>query len=91
MIEDAINTIDQKERFQKYYAIQEKIVELSPTLWLNEIPVKQAYRSDYVVFPAAEAVKQGKPTNPVTGYEFYYRDFKVFPEKAQRPYTSFKP
>jgi hypothetical protein len=29
--------------------------------------------------------------NPVMGYNFYYRDFKVTPEKAQPPYTPFKP
>jgi peptide/nickel transport system substrate-binding protein len=91
MIEDAITTIDQKERFQKYYVIQEKIAELSPTLWILEQAVKQAHRSDYVVFPAAEALKQGKLCNPVMGYNFYYRDFKVTPEKAQPPYTPFKP
>ena len=91
MIEDAIATIDQKERFQKYYVIQEKIEELCPTIWILEQASKHAYRSDYVVFPAAEAVKQGKPNNPVKGYNFYFRDFKVFPEKAQPPYTPFKP
>lgn len=91
MIEDAIASIDPKERFQKYYAVQEKIVELSPTLWLLEQAVKQAYRSDYIVFPAEEDVKRGKLCNPVMGYNFYYRDFKVFPEKAQKPYTPFKP
>jgi peptide/nickel transport system substrate-binding protein len=91
MIEAAIATIDQKERFQKYYTVQEKITELCPTLWILEQAVKQAYRSDYVVFPAAEAIKEGKQVNPVMGYNFYYRDFKVFPEKAQQPYTPFTP
>ncbi|GAJ08194.1 unnamed protein product, partial [marine sediment metagenome] len=91
MIEDAIASIDQKERFQKYYVVQEKIVELSPTLWLLEQAVKQAYRSDYVIFPAEEDVKKGKLCNPVMGYNFYYRDFKVFPKRAQKPYTPFKP
>jgi peptide/nickel transport system substrate-binding protein len=91
MIEDAISTIDQKERFQKYNVIQEKIVELCPSIWINESAIRQAYRSDYVVFPAAEAVKQGKLYNPVTGYNFYFRDFKVIPEKAQPPYTPFQP
>ena len=91
MIEDAITTIDQKERFQKYYVVQEKIAELCPTICVLEQAVKQAYRSDYVVYPAAEAVKQGKPCNPVMGYNFYLRDFKVTPEKAQPPYTPFKP
>ena len=91
MIEDALATVDQKERFQKYYTIQEKIVELCPTIWLMEDAVKEAYRTDYVVFPAAEAAKKGEPVNPVMGYNFYYRDFKVFPEKAQQPYTPFTP
>ncbi|MCK4241126.1 MAG: ABC transporter substrate-binding protein [Candidatus Atribacteria bacterium] len=91
MIEDAISTIDQKERFQKYYVLQEKIAELCPSIWINESAIKQAYRSDYVVFPAAEAIEQGKLYYPGMGYNFYFRDFKVFPEKAQPPYTPFKP
>jgi len=91
MIDDAISTIDQKERFQKYCVLQEKIAELCPSIWINESVIKQAYRSDYVVFPAAEAVKQGKLYNPSSGYNFYFRDFKVTPEKAQPPYTPFKP
>jgi peptide/nickel transport system substrate-binding protein len=87
MIEDAIATVDQKERFQKYYAIQEKLVDLCPTIWLMECAIKRAYRSDYVVYPAADA----KLVNPVQGYNMYYRDFKAFPEKAQKPYTPFVP
>ncbi len=51
MIEDAIATIDQKERFQKYYAIQEKIVELSPTIWILEQAVKQASSKRLRCFP----------------------------------------
>jgi len=91
MIEDAISTLDQKERFQKYYAIQEKIAGLCPTICILEKADKQVFRSDYVVFPVAELVKQGKPCNPIFGYSFYFRDFKVTPEKAQSPYAPFKP
>jgi len=87
MVADALATIDQKARFQKYYAIQEKLVELCPTIWLMECAVKRAYRSDYVVYPAADPAN----VNPVTGYNMYYRDYKVFPEKAQKPYTPFVP
>ena len=89
LIKAALATVDQKARFQKYYTVQAKIFALCPTLWILEQAIKQDYRSDYVVFPAAEAVKQGKPVNPVMGYNFYYRDFKVFPEKAKQPYTPF--
>jgi len=91
MIDDAIATIDQKERFQKYYVIQEKIMELCPTIFIGEQSFNYAYRSDYVVFPTLEATKQGKPHTQFMGYDFYFRDFKVTPEKAQLPYTPFKP
>ena len=90
MIEDAVATVDQKERFQKYYVVQEKIAELCPTICILEEIKPQIIRSDYVVFPAAEAFKQGKPANPVIGYNLYFRDFKVTPEKAQPPYIPFK-
>jgi len=91
LIKDTLATIDQQARFQKYYTVQEKIFDLCPTLWILEQAVKQAYRTDYVVFPAAEAIKEGEQVNPVMGYNFYYRDFQVFPEKAQQPYTPFTP
>jgi len=91
MIEDVLSITGQKEQFQIYYALQEKLMKLCPTLWIQEQVVKHIYRSDYIVFPAAEAAKQGKLSNPVMGYNFYYRDFKVTPEKAQPPYTPFKP
>jgi len=91
MIDDAIATLDREERFQKYYVIQEKIMELCPTIFIGEQVNKHAYRTDYVVFPVAEAIKQGKPANPVMGYNFYFRDFQVFPEKANPPYVPFKP
>jgi len=91
MIEDALSTFDKEERFKKYGVIQEIIRELYPTLVLCEYLGKQAYRSDYVVVPYVEDAKQGKPCNPVMGYNFYYRDYKVYPEKAQGPYVPFKP
>jgi len=91
MIDDALATIDQKERFQKYYAIQEKIVDLCPSIFLFETAIRQAYRSDYVVFPPAEATNQGENWYPISGYNSYFRDFKVFPEKAQQPYIPYKP
>jgi peptide/nickel transport system substrate-binding protein len=89
LIKLSLATTDQTKRFQLYYAIQEKLVSLCPSIWLFENQVKQVYRSDYVVFPAAEAAKNGKPANPLLGYNFYYRDFKVFPENAKGPYQPF--
>ena len=91
IIDDALATTDQKERFQKYYAIQEKIVDLCPSIFLFETAIRQAYRNDYVVFPPAEVANQGGNWYPISGYNSYFRDFKVFPEKAQQPYTPYKP
>ena len=89
MINDAIATIDREERFRKYYTVQEEIAKLCPTIWVLDQAMRQVYRSDYIAFPSAEAAKQGKLGHPVLGYDFYYRNFKVTPETAQKPYTSF--
>lgn len=91
MIEDALSTISQEERFQKYYDIQEEILKIMPSLWIGESPARQVYRSDYVEIPAVEDTKQGNPVNPVMGYNWYYPDFKVVLDKAIPPYTPFNP
>lgn len=85
MIEDAIATIDQAERFQKYYAIQAALVDLCPTLWIFDQAQKQAIQKDYVVFPSWEEVKAGRPSHPVMGYDFYFREFKVYSDKIPPP------
>ena len=85
MIEDAISTIDRTERFNKYYLLQEKIVELCPTIWIYDQPEKAAYQTDYVYWPAAADAKNGKPVNPVMGYNFYFPEFRVYPDKIPNP------
>lgn len=91
LIENALTIANDEERFRQYATIQEKLVEICPSLFILDQASKQAYRSDYIVFPAVEAIKEGGTCTPVMGYNFYYRDFKVFPEKAQGAYVSFKP
>jgi len=85
MIEDAIATIDQEERFAKYRAIQEKIVEQCPTIFVLDQAQRQAIQSAYVVWPSWEEVKTGRPSHPVMGYDFYFREFKVYPDKVPPP------
>ena len=80
-IDEAIGTVDFDERMQKYMSIQEKIVELAPTLWVFDQAEKRAYQEDYIYWPAAELTKTGQSVTSVMGYQFYYRDFKVFPDK----------
>lgn len=77
MIEDALATADNQERFNKYSAIQEKLVdEIVPTAWLVDLVQRCVYRSDYVEWPVAE---QGGAL-PL-GYACDFRYIKIYPEK----------
>lgn len=78
MIEDAIATIDTEERFAKYRKIQDKIVELCPSIFMFDQLERHAYQSFYVDWPAA----QGEVI-PVMGYNFDCRLIKVYPEKRE--------
>lgn len=78
MIEDALATINRTERFQKYYALQEKIVDLCPSLFLFEYAERHAYQAYYIDWPAARGI-----TNPVMGYMYDARFIAVYPEKRK--------
>ena len=80
MIDDSIATIDREERFKKYRDIQEKIVELCPSLYLYEQPRIHAYQSAYIDWPAT---KKGEGIK-VMGYNFDCRFIQVYPEKKPK-------
>lgn len=90
-IDDAVATIDNEERYQKYYAIQEELFPRAINVQICEWPQRVAFREDYVVIPAYERTKKGLEANPILGYCFYFRDYQIFPEKANDPYTPFIP
>ena len=75
MIEDAIATTDYDARMQKYAAVQEQLVDLMPSLYLYDADAKRAYQ-DYIVWPAAEAHKNGESFTSAAGYDLYIRDFQ---------------
>lgn len=77
MIEDALATVDKDERFDKYYKIQEKLVELAPTAWLVDNVQRHIYQSKYVYWPIAEETKKGNIVSLPTGYPFDFKDFKI--------------
>ncbi len=85
MIEGALFTIDRSERFAKYRKIQEILVnDIVPSIWFVDRLKRCAYNSSYVYWPIAEIGKeQGKILSALMGYEFYYKDFKVYPEKKK--------
>jgi len=64
-IDDALATIDDQERYAKYATIQEKLVDLAPSVWLYDQVEKHAYR-DCVDWPATRNEASG-----LLGYWFY--------------------
>lgn len=85
MIDDALATVDQTARFQKYADIQKYAVDLCPSIFLFEWADRMAYQAAYVDFPAVNASKKGELVNPVLGYVYFFADFKVFPDKVPAP------
>ena len=75
-IDEAIETIDQKERFAKYSELQQYIVDLCPSIFLFDQGAKYPYQSSYVDWPAARG-----EVPPVMGYAFYGPFTKIYKEK----------
>jgi len=83
MIEDAIATVNDEERFAKYRKIQDYVVDLCPSLFLIDQPENYAYQDAYIDWVAAERAERGEKVNPVMGYNHYMPDIKVYPEKRE--------
>jgi peptide/nickel transport system substrate-binding protein len=79
LIEDALLTVDQTERYAKYALAQKKIVELCPTIWLYDRDDKYAYQDAYLSWLPADTSNW----NPIMGYALYAHDIRVFPEKRE--------
>ena len=62
-IDDALSTLDQAERFKKYQAIQAKLADLSPSIFVYDQLEKHAYQ-DYIDWPAAKG-----DVIPMMGYD----------------------
>jgi len=75
MIETAMRTVDIDERMAIYRDIQDKIVELSPSIFAYDNMERHAYQSKYVEWP------QIKAPIPVMGYNFDARFIRVDPVK----------
>jgi peptide/nickel transport system substrate-binding protein len=76
MIDEAIATIDMKERYGKYEEIQKVINDLQPSLHLFEQAQKHPYQASYVDWPATTGNKI-----PVMGYDFAANLISVYPER----------
>ncbi|MCS7146345.1 MAG: ABC transporter substrate-binding protein [Nitrososphaerota archaeon] len=79
MIEEALATVDFNQRIQKYYEIQRKLDEISPSVYVYEHVVLRAFQASYVDYPAARG-----EILPIAEYELDFRWFQVFPERIPR-------
>jgi peptide/nickel transport system substrate-binding protein len=77
MIDDALATADTQERINQSKKLQEKIVELSPSLFLVDQVEMHAYQSAYINWP--KEVRE----NPIMGYAYEARLISVYPEKRE--------
>jgi peptide/nickel transport system substrate-binding protein len=64
-IDDALATINDEERFAKYYKIQEELVDMAPSIWIYDQVEKHAKR-DCVDWPASRG-----ETSYVMGYQIF--------------------
>jgi len=78
---DALSTMDAGERMEKYKTIAGRLADLATDIWVAETPQRQAYQSEYLEWPAAEAALSGQPVNPLVGLRTYFRDMKLIPDK----------
>jgi peptide/nickel transport system substrate-binding protein len=70
-IDDALVTLDEQERFDKYAKIQEQLAELAPSIFIYDQVEKHAYR-DCVDWPAVR-----NETSIVMGYQLFVAQIGV--------------
>ena len=76
-IDDAIETIDQKERFAEYSKILHYITEdLCPTIFLCDNTMTIPYQSAYVDWPGGHGIG-----NAVAYYDYYGPNIRIYKEK----------
>jgi peptide/nickel transport system substrate-binding protein len=78
MIDNALGTIDEKQRIAKYDEIGRYLTPLVPTINMFASVRKQVYQAAYVDWPLDEL--PGK----FSGYAYAFRYMKVFPEKRSK-------
>lgn len=76
MIEDALVTLDQEARFQKYAEIQQYVADLCVCINVFNQAEKHAYYN-FIDWPAADAAAAGAPVSLVMGYNYMFKDFSI--------------
>lgn len=83
-IEDALSTSNWDQRMVKYQAIQEKLMDLQPSVGLMQGLTRRAYQAAYIKWPAAEAAKAKQPVTSLYGYVLYARDIEILTDKVPK-------
>lgn len=76
IIEDAIATIDDNDRHQKYQVIIRKVNDLALDIIAVEMNQQHAYQAEYLMWPAARAEKSGEKVNLMPGLRLLFKDMK---------------
>lgn len=76
LIYSALSTLNQTQRFQDYYNIQQQIYNMYPTIYAYDVTEIRAYYPSVVNWYAAN----GHP-NTLLGYDFIFRDFQFYPSQ----------
>ncbi len=79
LIEDALSTVDKKERYAKYALAQQKIIELCPSIWLYDRDERLAYQAAYLNWVPEDSSNWC----PIMGLAHYAHDIQIFPEKRE--------
>jgi peptide/nickel transport system substrate-binding protein len=80
-IEDSLATVDTEQRFAKYRAIQEQIMELCPSIWIFDMGERRGYQAGYIDWPLATNLKKGINVVYPMGYNINAHDIRVYPDK----------
>ena len=77
MIEEALATVDDAERFAKYSEIQWYIYDLCPTIWGFNWLEKRAVQSGYVDWNSLNATQNGTDYFMPMGFAIWCHDIKI--------------
>ena len=80
MITDALATPDDTERYAKYDEITNYVKDVCPCALIASVYQSAAYHADYVEWPVAQYVQEGKIPACPAGYHYYFHDCKLIAE-----------
>ena len=85
MVYNAIEIMDTEKRYAEYAKIEKYILDNCFGAYLVDVVNRVGYQSTYVDWPADNYYRQtGKHSYTGIGFQYWYHDWKVFPEKKPK-------